>query len=468
MTASMATADLASVRRSGALRWCGDLQGGEPYVFQDPADGDRLVGFEVEIAAALAGRLGVRPAFVQNDWQLLIPALERGDCDMVMNGLEVTPARAGRVRFSRPYYRFGLSLMVRRTDVGRFRGLADLAGRRVATLGGSLAADVVAQSGAEIVLHEGVEEPYIDLEQGRVDGVVLDGIIAARYGVPRASLTQAADVGEGVYAIGLRPDDEDLARAIDDALVAMSSSGELRAILERWRLWDGRQGGLDASAVSAGPARTLGWQDVRLFLRGAVLTIVISSAAMLLAIAGGLVLSLARRYGGRVAAVASTVYVEVFRGTPVLLQLYVLYYGLAPLVALDALTAAVLGLGLNYAAYESELYRAGLDAVPVEQTEAALALGMSRGLALRRIVLPQAVRVALPGIANDFIALLKDSSLVSVITVVELTKQMTITAVDVRGWLVPGLLCAGLYLAMSLPLSRLARRLERRLVPVTP
>jgi len=129
---------------------------------------------------------------------------------------------------------------------------------------------------------------------------------------------------------------------------------------------------------------------------------------------------------------------------------------------------AVVGLGLNYAAYESELYRAGLDAVPVEQTEAALALGMSRGLALRRIVLPQAVRVALPGIANDFIALLKDSSLVSVITVVELTKQMTITAVDVRGWLVPGLLCAGLYLAMSLPLSRLARRLERRLVPVTP
>jgi len=97
--------------------------------------------------------------------------------------------------------------------------------------------------------------------------------------------------------------------------------------------------------------------------------------------------------------------------------------------------------------------------------EAALALGMSRRLALRRIVLPQALRVALPGMANDFIALLKDSSLVSVITVVELTKQMTITAVDVRGWLGPGLLCAALYLAMSYPLARLARRLERRLAP---
>jgi polar amino acid transport system substrate-binding protein len=468
VTASVATADLAHVKSAGALRWCGDLQGGEPYVFQAPDDGDRLVGFEVEIADALARRLGVRPTFVQNDWQLLIPALERGDCDMVMNGLEVTPARSGRVRFSRPYYRFGLSLMVRRADAGRFHGLADLARRRVATLGGSLAADVVAASGAEIVLHEGVEEPYIDLEQGRVDGVVLDGIIAARYGVPRPSLQQVTDVGEGVYAIAFRPADEDLARAIDGALGEMSSSGELRAILERWHLWDGRQGGLDAAAAAGGPARTLGWHDVRLFLRGAALTIVISCAAMLLAVAGGLGLSLARRYGGRLARAASTAYVEIFRGTPVLLQLYVLYYGLAPWIALDALTAAVVGLGLNYAAYESELYRAGLDAVPVEQTEAALALGMSRGLALRRIVLPQAVRVALPGIANDFIALLKDSSLVSVITVVELTKQMTITAVDVRGWLMPGLLCAALYLAMSLPLSRLALRLERRLMPVVP
>jgi polar amino acid transport system substrate-binding protein len=169
--------------------------------------------------------------------------------------------------------------------------------------------------------------------------------------------------------------------------------------------------------------------------------------------------------GGGALRLAASAYVEVFRGTPVLLQLYVIYFGLAPLVALDAFTAAVLGLGLNYAAYESELYRAGLNAVPAGQTEAALALGMSRRQALGRIVLPQALRVALPGIANDFIALLKDTSLVSVITVVELTKQMTITAVQLQSWLVPGLLCAALYLGLSVPLGRLARRLERRLMP---
>jgi polar amino acid transport system substrate-binding protein len=125
----------------------------------------------------------------------------------------------------------------------------------------------------------------------------------------------------------------------------------------------------------------------------------------------------------------------------------------------------MLGLGLNYAAYEAEIYRAGIQAVPRGQIEAAEALGMTGPLVVRRVLLPQAFRFSLPGVANDFIALLKDSSLVSVITVVELTKRMTIVAVDSGSWLGPGLLCAGLYLAMSYPLSLLARRLEAALGP---
>ncbi len=454
---------LARVRVRGTLRWGGDMQGGEPYVFQDPAHG-RLVGFEVELADALAERLGVRAEFAQNDWQTLLASLERGDFDIALNGLEVTPARAGRVAFTRPYYRFSELLVVRKE--GAARSLADLRGRRVGTLEGSLALDLLrAHPEVETVLYEGVEEPYLDLEQGRTDGVLLDNIIAARYGLPRPSLTAAGVVGEGVYAIALRPQDQSLVTAVDEALGALRNDGTLRGILQRWNLWDERQRGLEDASPAFSDQRPLGLGLVHapLFLRAAAITVLVSTLAMLLAVVGGLVLSVARRYGGPIVAAAAGVYIELLRGTPVLLQLYVLYYGLAPILPLDAFTAAVVGLGLNYAAYEAELYRAGLEAVPVGQTEAALALGMSRVVTFRRIVLPQALRVALPGMANDFIALLKDSSLVSVITVVELTKQMTITAVDVRGWLGPGLACAGLYLLLSLPLSRLARRLERRL-----
>ncbi|HEY4158312.1 MAG TPA: amino acid ABC transporter permease, partial [Polyangiaceae bacterium] len=123
----------------------------------------------------------------------------------------------------------------------------------------------------------------------------------------------------------------------------------------------------------------------------------------------------------------------------------------------------VLGLGLNYAAYEAEVQRGALLAIPRGQTEAASALGLSQGQILRHVLLPQSLRNALPAITNDFVALLKDSSLVSVITVVELTKRMTIASAELRTWLLPGLLCAALYLAMSVPLSRWALRLERRL-----
>ena len=179
------------------LRWGGDLQGGEPYVFQDPHDPARIVGFEVEIADALARRLGVRAHFVQNDWQLLIPSLERGDFDIVLNGLEVTEARRARVAFTRPYFAFAATLVVRR-DEPAVRSLADLRGHRVGTLGGSLSNDFVAAvPGVDVVPYEGTEEPYLDLEQGRLDGVVLDDIIAERYGLVRPRLARRRRGGRG-------------------------------------------------------------------------------------------------------------------------------------------------------------------------------------------------------------------------------------------------------------------------------
>ena len=183
---------------------------------------------------------------------------------------------------------------------------------------------------------------------------------------------------------------------------------------------------------------------------------------MLLAVAVGIAIASGRVYGAPALRVALTAWVELLRGTPLLLQLFVLYFGLAPLVQLPALLAALIGLGLNYGAYESEIYRSALEAVPSGQLDAARALGFSDAQTLRLVRGPQALRLALAPMTNDFVALLKDSSLVSVITVVELTKQTSIFAANIGSWVVPGAICAALYLALSLPLARLARRFERR------
>jgi len=203
---------------------------------------------------------------------------------------------------------------------------------------------------------------------------------------------------------------------------------------------------------------------VALFFQGALVTLLLSLAAMAIAAPLGLAIALVRMESRRLAPLASA-YVEIVRGTPVLLQLYLLYFGLADVVSLGPFTAAIVGLGLNYAAYEAEIYRGALQAIPASQWQAALGLGLARRSVYRHVVLPQALRIATPGVTNDFISLLKDSSLVSVLTVVELTKRMTITAVDNRSWLAPGLLCAALYFVIGYPLARLARRLERGLGP---
>jgi polar amino acid transport system substrate-binding protein len=481
-------ADLEEVRKRGELSWAGDLQGGEPYVFEDEKVPGKIKGFEVDIAEAIARRLGVRPRFVQNDWSNLVPALERGDFDMVLNGLEDSPDRRERILLSVPYFVYGETLTVRRGDPRR--SLEALAGKRIGTLNQTVAHDILKARPVDVVLYEGQQEPYFDLKNRRTDAVLLDHIIADRYGCVLPELECVPeDVARGVYVAGFQKGHTALKGAVDDALRELVKTGELERILEEWKLWDARQEELPkrtgAEKAAAAPApsasalrvaseakpspaeppkvRRFDGLQWRLFFEGAWVTILLSVSSFALALPLGLLLAVSRLYFGPVARVLAAAYVEIFRGTPLLLQLYVLYFGLAPVVRLSPLTAAILGLALNYAAYEAEVQRGALLSIPRGQTEAAASLGLSRGQVLRHVLFPQAFRTALPAVTNDFVALLKDSSLVSVLTVVELTKRMTIAAVDLRDWVVPGLACAAFYFAMSFPLSRYARYLEQRL-----
>jgi polar amino acid transport system substrate-binding protein len=132
-------------------------------------------------------------------------------------------------------------------------------------------------------------------------------------------------------------------------------------------------------------------------------------------------------------------------------------------IRLNAFLAGVFGLGLNYAASEAENYRAGIQSVPRGQIEASHALGMSRWQSLRHVVLPQALRLVIPPVTNDFIAMFKDSSIVSVITMVELTKVYGMLAMSTYDYIGLGLMTAGIYFALSYPASLFAHWLETRL-----
>ena len=479
----LAIAAAALAQSTGELRWGGDAEGGAPFVEADPRDPSRVVGFEVDVADLLAGDLGRQARFIQVGFTSLDAAAARGDFDIGLSGIEDSAARRSRLAVTIPYYEFRETLTVRAADRDRYRALADLRGRRVATLGATLAYDllVAAQSehGLVPVTYEDDVHPYSDLVLGRVDAVVLDAVLADR-GVRRNAglVNQDTDLGVGYYVGVLAPTQASLRDRIDAVLREAMRDGRLEAIFRRWNMWNADQPRLYARVLAGeagelrpgtGVAAPNTWQAARRYLpallQAAVVTLVLSCAAMALAVIIGALIATGRVYGPRSIQVLLTTYVEVVRGTPLLLQLFVLYFGLAAFVQLPAFAAALLGLGLNYAAYESEIYRGALQAVAPGQLDAARALGLSDRQTLVLVRGPQALRVALAPMTNDFVALLKDSSLVSVITVVELTKQTSIFAANIGSWVVPGAVCAALYLTLSLPLARFARRIEKRWQP---
>jgi polar amino acid transport system substrate-binding protein len=419
------------------------------------------------------------PRFVQVGFTSLDASAARGDFDIGLSGIEDSPARRARLAVTIPYYEFREILTVRAPDRGRFRSLEDLRGRRVATLGATLAYDILVAAqrdhGVIPVTYEDDVHPYSDLALGRVDAVVLDYVLAQR-GVTRnpGLANQDTDLGVGYYVGVLAPGQAALRDRINDILRAAMRDGRLEATFRRWNMWNEDQPRLYARLLTAMPvgvtpasaaAPPSAWEATRRYfpalLRAAVITLVLSCLSMALAVACGVLIASGRVYGSRPTQILLTAYVETVRGTPLLLQLFVLYFGLAAIVQLPAFVAALLGLGLNYAAYESEIYRGALEAVPQGQLDAARTLGFSDRQTLRLVRGPQAFRLALAPMTNDFVALLKDSSLVSVITVVELTKQTQIFAANIGSWVVPGALCALLYLSLSLPLAHVARRIEK-------
>ncbi len=470
--------------QSQELRWGGDAEGGAPFVEADPGDPTRVEGFDVDVATLLATGLGRVPRFIQTGFTTLDAATARGDFDVGLSGIEDTPTRRSRLAVTIPYYEFREILTVRNADRDRFRSLADLRGRRVATLGATLAYDLLvdaqARDGIIPVTYEDDVHPYSDLALGRVDAVVLDFILARRGVLRDTSLfNQPQPLAVGHYVGVLAPTQTALRDRMNEILRSAMRDGRLEAVFRRWNVWNEDQPRLYArlladststpvepSSLAPTGSQTMStweaaWRYLPALLNAALITVVLSCLSMSLAVGVGMLIASGRIYGHSSLRAALTIYVEMIRGTPLLLQLFVLYFGLAPFIQLPAFLAALLGLGLNYAAYESEIYRGALEAVPQGQLDAARTLGFTQRQILVLVRAPQAFRLALAPMTNDFVALLKDTSLVSVITVVELTKQTSIFAANIGSWVLPGVMCAALYLALSLPLARIARRIER-------
>lgn len=462
---------------------------------------DEIVGFDVDVAGEIAKQLGVKLRWVNSEWSGVLGALESGRADLVLAGVTITEERKAKgYLFSRPYFLSGQVIARRKGDM-RIQRPEDLKDKYVSVQGettGEFAVKKIGVPKDHMIKFDQVQDGLMDLRNKKADATVgdlptLQAIL--RKGYPEIELAGPAFVKENLGIVAWKTHPE-LMSQVNLALDRMMVDGSYARFYQHWfeePLTTATIGELDrvknagspvpvATIAAAtkpvvqpavtGTAFTFRWdilpEAIPVLLRGAELTLILTFLSVVFGITGGLLIALARISPVVIFRPFAIAYVEVVRGTPLLMQIYVIYFVLPAVgINVNSFLAGVLALSLNAAAYISEIFRAGIESIDSGQMEAARSLGMDYRMAMRWVILPQTVRRVLPPLTNEAVALLKDSSLVSVVALSELMRVGKELATDNGSPTTIYLTVAVFYLVMTLPLTWLVRRLEAKWQPIS-
>jgi His/Glu/Gln/Arg/opine family amino acid ABC transporter permease subunit len=478
-----AESSLEKIRRRGRLIIGTDAT----YPPFELKTGDRFEGFDIDLGNEIGKELGAPVQWENINWDGIFAALQTRKFDLVISDVVITDKRKREMVFSRPYFLSGQTIARRKRD-DRIRQAKDLAGKLVTVqqeTTGQYAVEKMGLPPERIRKFETMQDALLEVRNGRADAAVGDQPALRemiRKGYPELELTGGIFVREN-YGVVARKGEPELLEAVNAALDRIMADGRYARIYQRWigeplppaalpELDRLRGEGSPVTGGTSGSALSIRWGLLRsalpLLLRGALMTLAITFLTLLIGAPAGLLIALARLSGFRPLSLAATVYVEVIRGTPLLMQIFVVYFVLPAVgLSLPQLVAAVAALSLNAAAYISEIFRGGIESIDAGQMEAARSLGMDYRGAMRWVILPQTVRRVLPPLTNEAVALLKDSSLISIIGLAELTRVGREQASNSGSPVTIVLAVALLYLAMTLPLTHLVRLLEAKWQPVS-
>jgi arginine/lysine/histidine/glutamine transport system substrate-binding and permease protein len=414
----------------------------QPFSTTDAAG--NLVGFDADIATALAERMGYEPVLVQNEWAGIQAGLHTGRYELICGSMAITEERLETMLFTLPYYVSGAQVFAR-------EGTESLDGMRIGVTEDSTYAAYIEDNpeqfpNATIVQYGSEAESVAAMNTGRIDAFVSDLIVGGFY-IQSGGAGDIEPFGDLLYqeacGIAARPDSPELVLEVNAALFSLIQDGTYAAIFKDWvgvepdiktllAMWSEFAHiipGEDAEARTHDTAfaTRLGLM-LPLLAQGAWITLQLSVLAAIIALITGTFIGIGSNSNNPVLEYLSKGYVTVVRGTPLLVQLFIAYYGLGWLMqelfdreVLGAFGAAMIALVINQTAYNAETVRGGIQSVERGQWEAAYSLGMTRGRTMRKIVLPQAYRNSLASLGNNLAVLIKDTSLVGAITLIELT-----------------------------------------------
>lgn len=440
-------------------------------------------GYDVQIAKQVAKELGKKPLVVKTSWNGLIPALTSGKLDMIIAGMSPTAERKKEIAFSNSYYTSEPVLLVKKDSAyANAKTLNDFKGAKITSQQGVYLYNLISQlTGAK---QETAMGDFAQMRQALESGVI-DGYISER---PEALTAEAANSKfkmiqfkkgfevnqeDATIAIGMRKNDNRIEQV--NAAIAKISVKDQTALMDKMIRnqpveTDSSQ---DKTSFFGQVTKILkdNWPQ---FLRGAGLTLLISITGTIAGLIIGLLIGVYRTAPmakNKALAMLQTlfgwflnIYIEIFRGTPMIVQSMVIYYGTAQAfgVSIDRTIAAIFIVSINTGAYMSEIVRGGIFAVDKGQFEAATALGMTHNQTMRKVVLPQVVRNILPATGNEFVINIKDTSVLNVVSVVELYFSGNTIATQTYQYFQTFTIIAVIYFVLTFTVTRILRYVERR------
>nr|WP_235945749.1 ABC transporter substrate-binding protein/permease [Saccharibacillus alkalitolerans] len=434
-----------------------------PYEFLMTVDGkSKIVGSDVMIAEEIAKDMGAELVISDMSFDSLIPALQSGRIDMIISGMTPTDERRQNVDFSDLYYTSRQVILTRADDVDKYKTMDALEGEEIGVQTGSIQEEIAnGIPNAKVTAVKSISDVISLLTSDRVNAAVFEGPVAEAQVKNRPGIAIADAV----------PEDSDTPMAIAVQKGNTELVNQINGTLERLRATNAVDGFIQqANELNSGekaPTNIFSffWKYRGFYADGVKYTLLLSALGVLFGFLIGLIVALLRLSGVKILKWIAVAYTEVLRGTPMLVQLLIIHFGLASAfdIRFTVLQSGIITLSINSSAYLAEIFRAGIQGVDKGQMEAARSLGMPRGMAMRTIVIPQAIKSVLPAIGNEFVVIIKESSIVSFIGVADLMFQANAVRTLTYSGLYPLVIAAAIYLVMTLILSKLLNVFERRL-----
>lgn len=429
-----------------------------PMEFEHTVNGKtEYAGVDIDLAKKIAKDNNLKLKIVNMSFDSLLGALKTGKIDIIISGMTSTPERKKQVDFSDSYMMTKNIMLVKKDKVSEYKDIKDFNNKKVGAQKGT-EQEKIAQTeieNASITSLSHLPDVILALKSGKVEGAVVEKPVAEAYLKQNPKL--------GISNVKFNEEEKDTVIAVpkDSPKLLSQINKTIKEVKDKGLIDKYMTNAANAMNDDSGFISKYG----SFFLKGIKITILISLIGVALGSILGAFVALMKLSKIKIISWIASIYIEILRGTPMLVQVFIVFFGITAALGLDisALVCGTIALVINSSAYIAEIIRAGINAVDKGQMEAARSLGLNYRQTMKSVIMPQAIKNILPSLGNEFVTLIKESSIVSTIGVGEIMFNAQVVQGISFDPFTPLLVAAALYFVLTFVLTRIMNMIEGRL-----